>query len=505
MDKMFQKFLRSGLDLSAVGIERREEQSLYFCTPKGASVFGWAGVDGIHFCFIRGFGNMVFAVSPMNSAPDFVHPIAYNFEEFLRLILACGDAAGPEQAWQWDETQFERFLRDNPPTEEQQCVLSDLGEKLKLRPMERPWHYIKELQTSFDYSKIKYTEEFYDMDLNPETEQAPPEWKVYFDGKFWGYRGRDRAGTEIPLDSRFEWAGHVWQIPAAYACSKGLVVDFCMRADGKELRQYMERWNLDPEHDSGENLTRIQEMQIERENPLLLDFDPQLLCNGKVLHTAQGCGIAFNPCVPAAYWDRETQWVMEHYALDPAYGWMIFRYAFPWATKRRPTVKTLSVTMVQSPQTVPGMQFTAHAPGEVFHGTHPVSGEKYTLTVQALERQTVPEGAFASKDWLYPTHYTAMTYMLSPEPTEQVFLMDSDGGDKPLRLFAPKDRFAPNAENCVGIIGGADAPTAFVLNQSTEQVHTACSALHFEPMTCDVEWNLIFTVQEYADSTISLL
>ena len=98
-----------------------------------------------------------------------------------------------------------------------------------------------------------------------------------------------------------------------------------------------------------------------------------------------------------------------------------------------------------------------------------------------------------------------MTYMLSPEPTEQVFLMDSDGGDKPLRLFAPKDRFAPNAENCVGIIGGADAPTAFVLNQSTEQVHTACSALHFEPMTCDVEWNLIFTVQEYADSTISLL
>ena len=63
MDKTFEKFLRSGLDLSPVGVERREENTPYFCTPKGASIFGWAGVDGIHFCFIRGFGGMVFAVS----------------------------------------------------------------------------------------------------------------------------------------------------------------------------------------------------------------------------------------------------------------------------------------------------------------------------------------------------------------------------------------------------------------------------------------------------------
>jgi hypothetical protein len=39
----------------------------HFCTPKGAKVIGWAGVDGIHYCFVRGFGEMVFAVSPMNT------------------------------------------------------------------------------------------------------------------------------------------------------------------------------------------------------------------------------------------------------------------------------------------------------------------------------------------------------------------------------------------------------------------------------------------------------
>lgn len=31
-------------------------------------------------------------------------------------------------------------------------------------------------------------------------EPAAPEWKVYFEGNFWGHLGRDRAGTEIRLD-----------------------------------------------------------------------------------------------------------------------------------------------------------------------------------------------------------------------------------------------------------------------------------------------------------------
>ena len=67
MDKTFQKLLQTDIDLSSLGVERRTDNEPYFCTPKGASVFGWTGVDGIHFCFVRGFGGMVFAVSPANT------------------------------------------------------------------------------------------------------------------------------------------------------------------------------------------------------------------------------------------------------------------------------------------------------------------------------------------------------------------------------------------------------------------------------------------------------
>ena len=63
MAAFYQKFLRRHLDLSSLSVMRREDNDPYFCTPKGASIFGWPGVDGIHFCFVRGFGETVFAVS----------------------------------------------------------------------------------------------------------------------------------------------------------------------------------------------------------------------------------------------------------------------------------------------------------------------------------------------------------------------------------------------------------------------------------------------------------
>ena len=122
--------------------------------------------------------------------------------------------------------------------------------------MEHPWAYLKELQTSFDYGKIKYTEDYYDVDMNPAAESTAPEWKVYFEENFWGHSGKDRAGTEIRLNKQFDWAGHHWVIPAVYSCSKGLVVDFCMRAEVEDIRRFIAKWNLTAENDSEENFTQ---------------------------------------------------------------------------------------------------------------------------------------------------------------------------------------------------------------------------------------------------------
>ncbi len=508
MASVYQKFRGTGIDLGPLGVLRSDGPA-YFCTPKGASVFGWAGVDGIHYCFIRGFGEMVFAVSPMNTAPDFVHPLARNFTDFLRLLLACGDAGALEQAWMWDERQFAAFLRDNPASEEQKEVLAEIAQKLKLTPMEQPWAYIRDLQKDFDYSRIRYREEYDDPDMNPAAQPAVPEWKVYFDGGFWGRQGKARAGQEIPIGKAFAWAGHQWLVPAAYACGKGLVVDLCMRAEAEAIGAFMKKWDLTQENDDCDCFTREQQMEMALENPLHLDFDARLTLNGQTLETTHGCAICFHPCLPEGMDNApEAGWAVDHYGLDRAAGWAIYRFAFPWPGKRRPSIKRLSVTMAQQPAAIPGPHFTARAPGDVFRFVHPVSRTEYTLTVRELARQTLPQDSFGDPVRQYPTHFVTMIYSLSPETPDPMTVSDCADSEQPRELIPAGDRPAPAAHNdaAVGIIGGADGPTSVVwAGAAQDRPHAACSALHFAPVQQEIEWRVTFMEKRYEDLTISLM
>jgi len=226
MSKTYERYLESNIDLSLIGLTQEADDIDYFCTPKGAKIIGRAGSDGIHFCFIPGFGEMVFVVNPMSTPGSYVHPLARNFQDFLRLLLACGNTAALAQAWCWDEEQFNEFLLENPPTDEQAATLAAIRENLSLDPMEQPFSYIRALQNRFDYRLIPYREGYYDM---VSVEPPIPEWKVYFDGNFWMHHRRERAGKEIPINKQFVWEDEVWMIPAMYVCAKGLVIDFCLR------------------------------------------------------------------------------------------------------------------------------------------------------------------------------------------------------------------------------------------------------------------------------------
>ena len=87
---LYQQFKKLNIDQSAIGLGQCDTPAAYFCTPKGAKVTGWAGVDGIHYCFVKGFGEMVFAVSPANLLGEYVYPIARSFKDMLSLLLASG-------------------------------------------------------------------------------------------------------------------------------------------------------------------------------------------------------------------------------------------------------------------------------------------------------------------------------------------------------------------------------------------------------------------------------
>lgn len=480
MDKTFQKFLRAGVDLSPLGFELRADAAPYFCTPKGARILGWAGVDGIHYCTVRGSGSRIFAVSPMNAAPECVHPIAESFEDFLRLLLACGDAAVLEQSWQWDEAQFSTFLNENPPTDEQKAALSELSRRMRLTPMPEPWRYLRALQASF-----------------PPAEKPSPRLaqREAFDcDLLLSPRSRGRFHTELALEKTFAWVGRHWLVPAAYVCGKGLAIDFCMRAEADELRAFMQKWKLSPENDDCEAFSPEDQLLLDAENPLALSFTPTLTVNGKTLHVSESASASFHPCFP----DRETPLapLMRRYHLSDAFGWVVTCAWFPWNGRRPAAIRSIELSLRRTPAPLPGPRFTVRAPGDAFRFTHPYTGMEHTLTALSLETRTLPETAFGRS---FPTHFTLLRFALDPEPAEPVLISDTRESDRPVR---PETVEGPSSARAVGVIGGADGPTALFVSGGA---HTACSALRFSPDSRDIEWRVTFEASPRDDFSLSLL
>ena len=165
METMYQRYQALQLDGRWIGLERSDDEG-YFCTPLGAKIIGWEGCDGIHYCFVPAYGEEVFAVNPDSRADSLVYPLAANFTDFLRLILACNYAGTVEQIINWDSEQvLSDFManEDNKVLPEQQAVLDAIRNKLGLSPMEHPFQYVKGIQAQFDPSKLIFSDEYYDI------------------------------------------------------------------------------------------------------------------------------------------------------------------------------------------------------------------------------------------------------------------------------------------------------------------------------------------------------
>ncbi len=164
MNPLYEKYKNLKIDGSWIGLEAGA-QTPCFCTPIGAEIIGWD--NGIHYCFIKGFGDMVFCVNPETCCDYNVYPIARNFCDFLGLILATGNTNTLQQIIWWDKKRFEDFV--NSPEEQEyrvrpevQGVLSTIRKGIDIAPIDTLFEYIKDLQSNFPYEQIPFTNEYYD-------------------------------------------------------------------------------------------------------------------------------------------------------------------------------------------------------------------------------------------------------------------------------------------------------------------------------------------------------
>lgn len=508
----YQAYKNKEIDLSAFGLDRCGNDYTYFCTPVGADIFAAPGVDGIHYCRIEAFGELIFAISPSNGVGEFVHPVARNFDDFLRLLLVCDGDAAVEQCWQWSQEQFDKFMSEQEVSSETKQAAERLMEQTGLEPMELPYKYIRDLQKSFNYKSIPFSEEYYDTvppeDLaEPEEilcEQPATPWVVYYGDNFWAKTHEDDPCEEIHLGKRFSWAGREWYMPSVYTCDKGMVADILFQVDVAEIRAFMDKWNVTPENEF--LFTPMQRRQMELENPLSFNFNTEININGKRLRTKRGCGIVYIPFRDE--YDRE-EWmpILDYYNLDRASCWVIQRSCFPWVDGQPMEIVTMEVTMKHQPKFVQGETFETRATGEVHIFWNPTTGSTHTLTIQEYEKEELAMDFPGLEGREYPKHHVAMTFTLEPELAQTEFsITDTLQSDAPRVLPNKTSKHTQSGAASIGIIGGADGPTAIIMGtpKSKGQLHAAVSRFSFKPFDC-VKWQLSFKEKQIKEKTIELM
>lgn len=334
----------------------------------------------------------------------------------------------------------------------------------------------------------------------------PPEWKVYYDGGFYEYHGRSKAGIEMPLAYSMAWGDEIWHIPSIYSCGKGLVVDFCVNVDTEAVNAYMEKWDL--LHENENRMSMKEQAEAMRENPLDLTFTCDILLNGKTMRNKTRYSEYWIPGVQEMQ-NRESRWILKHYNLDPRQCWSIHRVSIPWATSRRPEIQELMLHLKPNRVPMPAARISSVSAGNEYIVKHPVDGMNYTLVVDRVSQETLDTTHMPS-DMEYPTQYTEMCYHWKESDTPQVRIQDSVQGDSPRkhRSFVDKKAEVSDAESAaIAIIGGADGPTAIYMGAVTKassNIRTAVSSLHFEPCQ-DVTWEVVFMVKPRDDLEIELI
>lgn len=351
--------------------------------------------------------------------------------------------------------------------------------------------------------------------------------KVYFGANYYGHPKYARAMQEIRLDRELAWGELSGFLPAAYVSGKGIALDFCMRIPHEAVRAFWEKWQAVLEGEQENGLSPEQEEQIREENPMHLDFQVELSVNGQKLERAMSCGTsdskvlrelagstageeAYERGSGAAGKVDAVEVLKQAYGCGEESGWCFKRFMFRW--KKRPAkVEQLEIRLVAGSRSYAcgTVETDSASAGKIFELVHPLTGEQFQLEVKDLEAGQIPQEVLEGMESRWgrmelPSHYMTLSYTISPalSPTE-FWLGDESGGDKPRKL--PSDPAAGAGKedhsgvSAIGIIGGANGPTAlFLAGKWGQEVRRSMSSTHFEPVEM-VSWKPVFLVKERED------
>lgn len=167
-NNIWEEYHTKKINFFSIGLRYEDERHAvaYFCTPKDAKIFASTGCDGIHFCTVPKFGEMIFVVVPDGMTEQYVFPVAKDMEEFFSLVAALHGATLFDCIPNLPKARFEEVLAEQIAGESDECreELSKFISAYHPKPYkDSPYDAVRSLYWDFDFSRIEYTEEYYDV------------------------------------------------------------------------------------------------------------------------------------------------------------------------------------------------------------------------------------------------------------------------------------------------------------------------------------------------------
>jgi len=293
---------------------------------------------------------------------------------------------------------------------------------------------------------------------------------VYYNSSLWS-KGKSPRGLPQRTNWQFEYAGTKRCVPVIFLFPKGIVFDIITFLDETKVREFFEKYEA-----IEKTLTPLQRRCVKQEHPYQAVPIKEIWINGKRVES--GYSSSGTMSIPWIRQDNELMLVRKAYSsiLKDVDCFACERFCVPYPETdskvqklmrffRLDRVKSikLSTHSVQwfSPLDI-HFKISAEENQKEVCFKHPITGITHTLHFQNPEFVEVPLGTDRNHSF-----YAAQSmYEIEPAlPQGDTLQFNSS-----IQYTEPtKNRFSPTAASSIGIIGGANGPTAIFVAEKNKE------------------------------------
>lgn len=306
--------------------------------------------------------------------------------------------------------------------------------------------------------------------------------KVYYDSSLLG-KVKGASGLHQRVNWKFEYAGIKRCIPVIYRFPKGIVFDIITLLDEEKLYEYFEKYEA-----IAEALTPLKRRCARQEHPYQAVPMKKIYINGK--RVKGGYSSSSNVSIPWAMENDDLTLLRKAYSsiLKGTACFACERFCVPYPetdSKIQKLLRSLRLERVNGIKlsTRPVQWFSPldihfEMPAENNQKEicfkHPITGIMHTIYFQNTESLKMPLGANENSSF----YVMQSMYEIEPAlPKGDTLQFNSS-----IQYAEPvEDRLMPAAASSIGIIGGADGPTAIFVSSAGKK-NSVPRGLHELPL-----------------------